>query len=229
MKKTDGLLSKLLLMEENNRRASDALGDACLLTDYAHLSRGGVWTEALRTALREHRTVAVPPSDTPYIIDDTVIIPSNRKIVAYGATLLAAPDMDVIMMRNEHPVDLTHKNIRPAVRDENIAICHGMQFIGQYFGSKLIPIDRHVAICHNVVVKDNRYGVPNGNFKVNSFHNFTLDKIPEGFSVLAMDDAGNCEAMCHQHFPIVTFMWHPERPPFLSWFNHFIKNFYEKH
>lgn len=125
MKKTDGLLSKLLLMEENNQRASDALGDVCLLTDYAHLSRGGVWTEALRTALREHRTVAVPPSDTPYVIDDTVIIPSNRKIVAYGATLLAAPDMDVIMMRNEHPVDCTHAPKNTAVRDENITIVGG--------------------------------------------------------------------------------------------------------
>lgn len=108
-------------------------------------------------------------------------------------------------------------------------ICHGMQFIGQYFGSKLIHIDKHVAICHDITIKDNCYGIPSGTFKVNSFHNFTLDKVPENFSVLAIDNYGHCEAMCHKSLPIVTFMWHPERPPFLSWFNHFIKNFYEKH
>ena len=108
-------------------------------------------------------------------------------------------------------------------------ICHGMQFIGQHFGSKLIRIENHVDVCHNVTIKDNPYGIPSGIFNVNSFHNFTLDKIPEEFSVLATDSDGHCEAMCHQHLPIVTFMWHPERPPFLNWFNHFIKNFYEKH
>ena len=29
-------------------------------------------------------------------------------------------------------------------------ICHGMQFIGQHFGSKLVRIENHVGICHNV-------------------------------------------------------------------------------
>lgn len=110
-----------------------------------------------------------------------------------------------------------------------LGICHGMQFIGQYFGSKLIPIKDHVGICHDVEIKDNCYEIPNGTFNVNSFHNFILDKIPNDFSVLATDITGNCEAMYHQHYPIITFMWHPERPPFLNWFNSFIKHFYEKH
>ncbi len=107
-------------------------------------------------------------------------------------------------------------------------ICHGMQFIGQHFGSKLVCIENHVGICHNVMIKDNRYGIPSGTFNVNSFHNFTLDKIPEEFFILAIDNDGHCEAMCHKSLPIVTFMWHPERPPFLNWFNYFIKDFYER-
>lgn len=108
-------------------------------------------------------------------------------------------------------------------------ICHGMQFIGQFFGSKLVALKDHVGHCHDVNIKDNPYGIPSSNFNVNSFHNFTLNKVPSEFSVLATDDAGNCEAMFHKNLPIVTFMWHPERPPFLNWFNHFIKNFYEKY
>ena len=110
-----------------------------------------------------------------------------------------------------------------------LGICHGMQFIGQHFGSKLVRIENHVNICHEVTIKGNRYGIPNETFNVNSFHNFTLDKIPEEFSILATDSDGHCEAMCHKSLPIVTFMWHPERLPFLNWFNSFIKNFYEKH
>ena len=108
-------------------------------------------------------------------------------------------------------------------------ICHGMQLIGQHFGSKLIRIENHVGVCHDVRIKDNRYRIPNGTFNVNSFHNFTLDKVPEEFSVFATDSDGHCEAMGHKSLPIVTFMWHPERPPFLNWFNRFIKDFYEKH
>ncbi len=107
-------------------------------------------------------------------------------------------------------------------------ICHGMQFIGQYFGSKLVHIDNHVGFCHKVTVKNNDFGIPQESFNVNSFHNFTLDKVPNAFSVLANDSDGYCEAMYHKHLPIVTFMWHPERPPFLDWFDSFIKNFYEK-
>lgn len=110
-----------------------------------------------------------------------------------------------------------------------LGICHGMQFIGQYFGAKLIRIENHVGVCHDVRIEDNRYGIPNGTFNVNSFHNFTLDNAPEDFSVLAIDNNGHCEAMHHKSLSIVTFMWHPERPPFLNWFNHFIKDFYEKH
>jgi len=108
-------------------------------------------------------------------------------------------------------------------------ICHGMQFIGQFFGAQLVHIKNHVGICHNINITKNVYGIPAGNFNVNSFHNFTLDKTPDDFSDFAIDDEGNCEAMYHKSLPIITFMWHPERPPFLSWFNRFIKDFYEKH
>ena len=108
-------------------------------------------------------------------------------------------------------------------------ICHGMQFIGQLFGAQLISIKNHVGICHTVNITKNAYSIPTGNFCVNSFHNFTLDKIPNGFSGFATDNDGHCEAMQHNYLPIVAFMWHPERPPLLNWFNRFIKDFYEEH
>ena len=45
-------------------------------------------------------------------------------------------------------------------------ICHGMQFIGQFFGSQLISIKNHVGIYHNVNITVNDYGIPAGNFAV---------------------------------------------------------------
>ena len=108
-------------------------------------------------------------------------------------------------------------------------ICHGMQFIGQYWGANLIKIENHVATDHSVIITDNPYHISAGEILVNSYHNFTLDKVPQDFISFAHDNKGNCEAMYHKNLPIITFMWHPERPPFLSWFNRFIKDFYEKH
>ena len=95
---TNDLLTELLETVKENVRASDVLNNECSLSAYASLAKNGVWTDALSTALREHETVIVPPSDTPYLIDDTVTIPSNRKIVAYGATFRASDGMDVLML-----------------------------------------------------------------------------------------------------------------------------------
>lgn len=109
-----------------------------------------------------------------------------------------------------------------------LGICHGMQFIGRYFGATLTGIEGHVHVQHEIVVHSNPYKIPQKTFEVNSFHRFTLDKTPDGFLSLASDPNGNCEAMWHSTLPIVTFMWHPERPPYLDWFADFLRNFYAR-
>ena len=109
-----------------------------------------------------------------------------------------------------------------------LGICHGMQFIGRYFGATLVNIKGHINVRHDVLIHSNPHGVPQKQFEVNSFHRFTLDKTPNGFSGFAFDNNGYCEAMYHSTLPIVTFMWHPERVPYLDWFGDFLRRFYEK-
>ena len=122
---TDRLFRLLLKMESENKRLSDALCDGCSLSDYSYLVRGGVWTEALQRALNDHKTVTVPPSDVPYIIDGQVVIPSGRTIIAYGAVFAQKPGTRVLMMRNEHPVDGSRLPAKNAVRDGNVTILGG--------------------------------------------------------------------------------------------------------
>lgn len=110
-----------------------------------------------------------------------------------------------------------------------LGICHGMQFIGRYFGAQCVPIENHVGRIHDICIANNPYKIPTGHFQVNSFHRFALDSVPKNFSSLATDNEGYCEAMMHKTLPIATFMWHPERPPFLPWVGTFLKNFYEQH
>ena len=109
-----------------------------------------------------------------------------------------------------------------------LGICHGMQFIARYFGASLLNIEGHVKVRHGVFVYSNPYEIPQEQFEVNSFHRFTLDKVPNDFSSLAADKEGHCEAMYHSTLPIAAFMWHPERVPYLDWFGDFLRKFYGK-
>lgn len=119
------LYDTLTRMEENNVALAAALTDRCVLTDYAHLAENGVWTAALQAALREHQTVVIPAAVKPYVIDGTVIIPGDRRIIATGATLQMAPGMDVLLMRNEHTADGTHARPTGLIPDRNITIIGG--------------------------------------------------------------------------------------------------------
>ena len=117
-------------MRARNAAAQAKLADAASLLDYAALVReeGGraVWSDALQRALDEREIVRLPASATPYWIDRTVMIPSNRRIEAEeGATVRLVPGMDTIFFRNEHTHDGTHAPIAPGDRDRNVAILGG--------------------------------------------------------------------------------------------------------
>ena len=123
------IYSSLSAMEAENKKKIASLRKRALLTAYAHLVRtaeyGKVWTEALRAALRENEIVEIPTGREPYYIDDTVVIPSNRRIEAWRAVLCLAPGCRVLMFRNEHTQDGTKAPIDVSSRDCNISISGG--------------------------------------------------------------------------------------------------------
>ena len=122
-------IEKLLRdVRAENARLSDALDDTVSLADYAYLAKeNDVWTDAFQKALEEHETVVIPASDKPYRIDRTLIIPSNRKIIAEdGANIRLARESRTQLLRNEKTVDGTHYPIKDAERAENITIIGGL-------------------------------------------------------------------------------------------------------
>ena len=121
-------------MRDENLALADALTDEVALSDYQNLvfekendgTPVDVWTAAFRTALNEHQTVRIPKKETPYWIDGTVTVPSNRKIIAEdGAVIKQMKDVKVLMLRNEHTADGTHAPIPTGRRDSNITIIGG--------------------------------------------------------------------------------------------------------
>ncbi|MBQ7226020.1 MAG: hypothetical protein IJX02_05400 [Clostridia bacterium] len=120
-KNIENLLKNVAL---ENEKLCSALTDRCVLTDYE--PRGDFWTEALQNALNEHEIVVIPKKDTPYIIDNSIIVPSKRHIIAEnGAVIQLAQGVPVLMLRNERTKDGTHKPIT-GQRDKSITIEGGL-------------------------------------------------------------------------------------------------------
>jgi len=88
-------------------------------------------------------------------------------------------------------------------------VCRGMQFINNYFGGQLSPIQEHVAVKHEIHGQLS-YSVPTS---VNSFHSWGISKsgLAKPLSAIALDNNGFVEAFCLEEQNILGLMWHPER------------------
>ena len=125
MEKTKLEIEKVLkTTRERNEKKLSSLLDSCRLTDY--LPHGKFWTEAFQKALNEHEVVYIPKASEPYLIDASLIIPSNRKIIAEnGARIRLSGECKLLMMRNSQTADGTHTPIT-LERNENISIEGGI-------------------------------------------------------------------------------------------------------
>lgn len=85
-----------------------------------------------------------------------------------------------------------------------LGVCRGMQMLHQYGGGELTPVPGHVNTVHEVLVEDCRQ-------EVNSWHEFGIQRLCRGWSVLAKATDGTVEAMQHNRLPWLGLMWHPER------------------
>ena len=112
---------------ERNAARIGTLADRVRLDAYVPELHDGreIWTAALQAALREHEIVEIPARVEPYLIDGTVLIPSNRRIEAYGATVRLTPECDVLMLRNAYTADGTHFPLPAGYADTNISIAGG--------------------------------------------------------------------------------------------------------
>ena len=123
------IIDRVNIMAQAVRAAQAQLKDRVSLDAFVHLVResdeGYIWTEALQTALREHEIVVIPPSDEPYLIDKSILVPSDRRIEAHGAVIRLAQGVTTLMLRNEHTEDGTKHPISGACRDRNIGIAGG--------------------------------------------------------------------------------------------------------
>jgi gamma-glutamyl-gamma-aminobutyrate hydrolase PuuD len=90
-----------------------------------------------------------------------------------------------------------------------VGICRGMQLINIEFGGELCSISDHVASRHSLS-QEGDVKIPS---TVNSYHKWAIpgSGLPQEFTPLALDQAGNVEAFDGKEKHLLGLMWHPER------------------
>ena len=83
--------------------------------------------------------------------------------------------------------------------------CRGMLSILHYFGEKIVEVNNHVAVHHNITGKIQE--------NVNSYHNQGCIELSglTGLVALAKTEDGVIEFIGHKTYKIMGTMWHPER------------------
>ena len=94
-----------------------------------------------------------------------------------------------------------------------LGICRGMLVIAEYFNGEFKKVDGHVGINHKILISDESKF--NHDLKyigdVNSYHNYSVEKISGDFVISAKSEGGVIEAIEHKKYKIFGQMWHSER------------------
>lgn len=102
-----------------------------------------------------------------------------------------------------------------------LGICHGAQHVAKCFKSQIIKKRNHTKKNHSIFFKS----MP-GSVKVNSYHDYSIKKLPKKLNTLAYTKDGSIEAFKHKNKKILGIMWHPERYKKIKKFD---LNFLKKH
>ena len=88
-----------------------------------------------------------------------------------------------------------------------------MQIIADFFNSSFKTVKNEVNIRHSLIINPlSRFNYDlNKIGEVNSFHNFSIDKLSSEFIISATNEKGVIKAIEHKEKAIFGQMWHPER------------------
>ena len=133
---------------------------------------------------------------------------SSGLILAGGGDIYKYNKISINKIRDEYEKKLFKfflKKNKPI-----LLICRGFQLIADLYGIKLQKIKNHVRKFHSLNVVGSKY-LKKSKIKVNSFHNFSIKKLPNEFKVISITNDDSIEIAEHKSKKILCLMFHPER------------------
>jgi hypothetical protein len=134
----------------------------------------GIWNNAIQTTLNKYGAVYLPKKDSPYYIDNPIILKSGQRLTAApDAEIRLAPNASTCMVRNQNMISGQNGALPAQKTDSNIIVEGGIwttlatsstQFNGNGGGNS----DRSNTIpgCHGVVAMNNVDGLVARNLTV---------------------------------------------------------------
>jgi len=86
-----------------------------------------------------------------------------------------------------------------------LGICHGAQYIADYYKSKIIRKKNHTNKNHLIKLDEKKRII------VNSYHDFSIIELGKDLKKIAYTNDLSIEAFKHNKKKILGIMWHPER------------------
>ena len=127
------------------------------------------------------------------------------KIKLSGIVLSGGDDIGKYALRDKSEILLIKYSLKKKI--PIFGICRGMQIISKYFKINLKKVRNHVGQYHYIYNTHKN----KKKFKVNSFHNFSINKCPKNFVIEFLSSDGNIESIKSKSKKIYACMWHPER------------------
>ena len=108
----------------------------------------------------------------------------------------------------KYVIDFSIKNKLPV-----LGLCRGMQVLNLFFGGKLIKVKNHMRSFHQIKYFNKNNFLKKRVLKVNSFHNFGINKkiLGTNLETIAVAPDNTIEEFKHLKYKIYGTMWHPER------------------
>ena len=85
-----------------------------------------------------------------------------------------------------------------------LAVCYGFQFVAKLFGGEVVKFKNESKKYHNIFFEKKK-------ISVNSFHNYSIKRIPKEFKILAKHQNNTIEVVFSKKYKILCTMFHPER------------------
>lgn len=140
-----------------------------------------------------------------------------EKIIKFNDVLVVSGGGDVSKINNSREnlirdhfetklIKLFIKNKKPI-----IAICRGFQLICSIYGSKLVKLNNHVNLSHQINILKNNALLNSSKIFTNSFHKFGLTNLTKDFLIIGKSKDGYVELAINNKKKILGTMFHPER------------------